>query len=394
MNIFTKTLLSILPLVILFAFTAMGISYYLSRSALTDLGETWLDTRLSEAMDIVRAQEEAIQEYGLGEVPASIAKAKMDAAAEISGIGVGKKGYIFALDKKGMVVIHPSKYILDTDMSIESWFPELKKGPGRLLLDVGGEESLARFNYFPPWDWYILAVDPMQEVYGVSNRMKPILYTLGISGALMITLALMFLTRRLTRPLDELVQGIEKIGKGNLDTRIPVQSNDEFGRLAEGFNQMTRRLQESLKALKHSEEHFRALIENSNDMIWIVDSQACYTYVSPSTRRILGYSPEELMGRSAFELIHPDDREEVIERFHLRLRGKMGSKPTEQRFRHKDEYWSTIESIAQNLLDHPAIRGVVINSRDITKRKKVEEALKISHRALEKRVEGRDPETD
>ena len=389
MNIFTKTLLTILPLLILFLFTTMGISYYFSRSALTDLGVTWLDTRLSEAMDIVRSQEAAIQEYGLGEIPASIAKAKIDAGVQIANIGVGEKGYIFAVDKKGMVVLHPSKYILDSDMSIEPWFQDLKAGKGRLLLNMGGEESLARFDYFSPWEWYVLAVDPMEEVYGVSNRMKPILYGLGLAEALIITLALMILTRRLTRPLDGLVQGIEKIGRGDLDIRIPVQSKDEFGCLAEGVNQMALRLQESLQALKYSEEHFRALIENATDMIWILDRSGSFAYVSPSTLRILGYAPEELMGTSAFERLHPEDRDEVKERYHLRLQGKIKPGTTEQRFWHKDKYWATLESVTQNFLDHPAIQGVVVNSRDITKRKKIEAALKMSHQELERRVEAR-----
>lgn len=367
-----------MPLMILFLFTTMGISYYFSRSALTDLGEIWLDTRLTEAMDMVSAQEATLREYGLEEIPASIAKAKLDSAAQISGIPVGEKGYIFALDKKGMVVLHPSKYILDADMSIEPWFRHLKEGTGRLLLTMGMEKSLARFDYFPPWEWYILAVDPLEEVYGVSNRLKPILLGLGLVQALVISLVLLILTRRLTRPLGGLMQGIEKIGNGDLHLRIPVHSSDEFGRLAEGVNQMALRLQESLTALTYSEEHFRTLIENTTDVICILDRSARFTYVSPSIQRVLGYTPEELIGRPVFELVHPDDKDKVVERFQLRLQGTPNPEPAEQRILHKDQYWATLESVTQNFLNHPAIRGVVVNSRDVTRRKKIQEALKMT----------------
>ncbi len=389
MKIYTKILLTTLPLVIFFLFTILGTAYYISRTALVDLGETWLDTRLSEAMVIVTSQEQMLNEYGLATIPASITKAKMDAAVEIADIGVGDLGYIFGVDAAGTIVFHPSKYMVNTDVSNDAWFKSLKNNTERLVLDMGQEASLARFTYFSPWEWYILAVDPMQEVYGVASRMRPYLYAMGAFAALVISLALMLLARRLTRPLKDLVQGAEKIGSGELDTRIPLQSNDEFGHLAKEFNQMAFRLKETLTALQYSEEHFRALIENASDLIWIVDEQGNFRYVSPSTKRILGYEPNVLMGTNAFAFLHPEDREAAWKRFQKRIQGTLKDKTTEQRFRHKDNFYCTLESISQNLLEHPAIHGVVINSRDVTQRKMAEQALKRSHQDLEKRVEER-----
>ena len=198
MKIYTKILLTTLPLVIFFLFTIVGAAYYSSRTALVDLGETWLDTRLSEAMVIVNSQEQMLNEYGLATISASITKAKMDAAEEIANIGVGDLGYIFGVDAAGTIVFHPSKYMVNTDVSSDAWFKALKNASERLVMDMGNETSLARFAYFPPWDWYILAVDPMEEVYGVASRMRPYLYAMGAFAALVISLALMLLTRRLT----------------------------------------------------------------------------------------------------------------------------------------------------------------------------------------------------
>ncbi len=392
MNTYTKILLTTLPLVIFFIFATAGTTYHFSRKALIDLGETWLDTRLSEAMDIARTQEKMLHEYGLEKIAASIAKAKLDAATEIAVIGVGKQGYIFAVDTTGVIIFHPNKYLIDTDVSSEKWFTQMGSDSGRLVLDMDGKKSLARFESFKEWEWFILAVDPMEEVYGIANRMKPYLFSLVIFAAIVISLALMLLTRRLTRPLEGLVQGAEKIGKGNLDTRIPIHTRDEFGHLAKGFNQMAFRLQETLTAMKYSEEHFRSLIENSSDLIWILDAQGNFIFISPSIRRILGYSPEELMGVNAFDLIHPEDKTLLLQRFKLRIKGIVQAQPTEHRFRHKDDYWCTLESVSKNLLEHPAIKGVVINARNITKRKLAEKALKQSHLELEKRVEERTSE--
>jgi PAS domain S-box-containing protein len=391
MNTYTKILLTTLPMVIFSLFAIVGTAYYFTRTALVDLGETWLDTRLSEAMVIVTSQEEMLHEYKLATIPASIAKAKMDAAAEIANIGVGKLGYIFGVDKNGVIVFHPDQYMGGTDVSGAIWFTSLRDGTERLVMDMGQEPSLARFAFFQPWEWYVLAVDPMQEIYGVANRMRPYLYTMGAIAAFMISLALMLLTRRLTRPLQNLVRGTEEIGRGNLDTRIPVRSDDEFGHLAAEFNQMAFRLKETLTALQYSEEHFRALIENAGDLIWILDTRGHFRYVSPSTRRILGYEPESLLETDSFDFIHPDDQSGVKTRFQKRIQGTLPlpEKPVEQRFRHKDNHYCTLESVSNNLLNHPAIQGIVINARNITQRKKAEQALQRSHRDLETRVKER-----
>lgn len=116
------------------------------------------------------------------------------------------------------------------------------------------------------WDWYVLAVDPMDEVCGAINRMQPYLYGLFISAAIIISLVLMGLTAHLTRPFKEIVLCTQAFGKGDLDTRINIQSDDEFGLLAKEFNQMAFRLQNSLAALKQNEEHFRALKERTRDL--------------------------------------------------------------------------------------------------------------------------------
>lgn len=392
MNTYAKILATTLPLVIFFLFTIVGTVYYFSRTALIDLGETWLDTRLSEALDILETQERVLHEYGLEEIAASIAKAKMDAAAEIASIGVGEQGYIFGVDNAGIIVFHPNKYLENTDISSEAWFRTLTSGTGRLLLNMGQEHVLGRTRYFEPWEWYILAVDPMKEVYGVSNRMKPYLYAMGISAGVIISLALMVLTRRLTRPLRELVRGADKIGEGDLNTRIPTHTNDEFGHLAREFNRMAMRLNETLTALQYSEEHFRALIENASDMVWILDDEGNFRYVSPSTRRVTGHTTDTLLGKSGFRFIHPDDRPRLIQRFKMRIQETVAAQPTEYRFRHRDGHYCTLESISKNLLDHPAVSGMVVNSRNITKRKVAEQALKRSHQELEERVAQRTSE--
>jgi PAS domain S-box-containing protein len=388
MKTYGKILLTTLPLVIVSLWVIVETTYFFSRTALVDLGETWLDTRLSEAMVIVSSQEQMLRDYGLADIPASITKAQMDAVTSIADIGVGKLGYMIVVTRQGRMVSHPDPAMVHTRVHDAGWFENLSNGVPRLKMTLTGEPVLARAAYFEPWEWYVLAVDPMQEIYGVADRMRPVLYAMGVFVALIISLALMLLTRRLTRPLKELVQGADRIGKGDLDTRIPVHSRDEFGHLAREFNQMAGRLQETLTALKHSEQHFRALIENASDMIWVLDGHGYFKYVSPSTRRILGYDPESLMGTDSFEKHHPEDRQAARNRFKRRVQDTLPQPdPTaEQRYRHRDGTYLVLESITQSMVNHPAVRGVIVNARDITERKKAEQALKRSHQELENRV--------
>jgi nitrogen fixation negative regulator NifL len=127
-----------------------------------------------------------------------------------------------------------------------------------------------------------------------------------------------------------------------------------------------------------NEAYFRSLIENASDIITILEPNGIIRYESPSIERVLGYKPEELVGCNAFEFIHPDDVGLIQEIFTEELSQDGRTTSCEFRFRHKDGSWRVFEGTGKNLLDDPAVRGVIVNSRDITGRKRMEEALRVS----------------
>lgn len=386
MKIYSKILATTLPVVLCFFFAAVGITTFYSYQALSGLAERWLATRMSEAMRAASEQEEILHTYGLEEIPASIAKAKLDAGLRMTEIQVGREGYIFAVDKRGLVVVHPNPAAIGQNVSGQGWFKGLTPGRGRLTFLAGDVPNLAIYDYFAPWEWFVLAVDPEYEVYGALDRLRPTILTLGMAGAGILALALMVLTRRLTRPLRALTDGAQRIGEGALATRIAIRSKDEFGQLATVFNLMAANLQETHTALQHREEHFRALIENASDIVTILDADGLILYHSPSTERLLGYTRESLQGKSVFDFVHPDDCNRLRQRFEKQLRAEASSGFAEIRFRHQDGRWRTLETSGQNLIDHPAVGGIVVNARDITLRKQAEEALREANQKLEQRV--------
>jgi len=127
---------------------------------------------------------------------------------------------------------------------------------------------------------------------------------------------------------------------------------------------------------------FRALVENSSDAIALVDAEGVITFASQSSARVLGYEPDERIGRSAFELLHPDDLADARTLLADCLRRPGAPIQCEYRMRHKDGSWRSIEATAMNRMTEPAVGAVVVNYRDVTERKRAEEALRASQQRL------------
>jgi len=384
MNIYTKFLTSTLALVLFFTLATVATTHYFSRLALTHLADTWLETRLVEAMRLAREQVAVLHNYGLADIPASITKAKLDAGSGMADIEVGRKGYIFAVTAAGKIALHPDPGLIGRDVRSQPWFQELQNGRGRLVYTSAMDSNLAHYDFFRPWEWFIIATAPEKEIYGLADRFRPYVFGLGAVCTLVLAIILMFWTRHLTKPLKTLTDGAERIGKGDLELHIPVSTRDEFGQLAAVFNRMTSQLKESLHTLQRKEQYFRSLIENASDIVAILNPQGNFTYASPSIERILGWDSQNMVGCSVFDLIHPDDRDVIRERFQKRIRNLLPAIPTEFRMQHRDGTWRTLEGISENLLDHPAVGGFVVNARDITERKLVAADLRKNEENLAK----------
>ncbi|MBN2297215.1 MAG: PAS domain S-box protein, partial [Deltaproteobacteria bacterium] len=126
------------------------------------------------------------------------------------------------------------------------------------------------------------------------------------------------------------------------------------------------------EALKKSEDRFRSLIQNSYDMIVILDETGSFIYETPSVQRVLGYESGYLIGKTPLDLIHPDDLEVIVNALDEVYFDTNPGIPTEFRFRKADGTWVYLEAVGKNLLDYPGINGAVITARDITNRKKAE----------------------
>ena len=132
------------------------------------------------------------------------------------------------------------------------------------------------------------------------------------------------------------------------------------------------------EGIKRSEEYFRVVLENAMDIIMIIDPMGVIKYINRAASVLLGRDPEELIGRSGLDLVHPEELAWAAQEIEAAARDSDYSPLQEVRIQHKDGSWRYMEGIGKNFLDHPAVRGIVLSFRDITDRKRAEEELKDS----------------
>ena len=153
---------------------------------------------------------------------------------------------------------------------------------------------------------------------------------------------------------------------------------------------LTRNLEQKVGArtaeLARSEERHRSLVQNSSDVVTIVDENGVIRYESPACANVFGYPPERVIGMHLVDLVHPEDKT-TVDAYLKRFMAREGNAPSvEWRIRHANGEWRHCESIGANLLTDPTVAGFVLNTRDISDRKALE--LQLRHQAFHDQLTG------
>ena len=209
-----------------------------------------------------------------------------------------------------------------------------------------------------------------------------------------LSIKLHFANRSLVTYLASAKEGVEKLNE-ELRTEIAERKKaeeelqkhrDHMGLLVQErtleWERANARLQEEIKAhtvsedlRRQSEVYFRSLIENALDLITVLDGSGKILFESPSIERLLGYRRDELIGAVVFEYLHPDDRSAAQDTFTRLLRAPGTSELIEIRVLHRDGSWRIFESIGKSLIDADQAVRIIVNSRDSTERKMLEEDI-------------------
>ncbi|GAC1528239.1 MAG: PAS domain S-box protein [Sediminibacterium sp.] len=174
--------------------------------------------------------------------------------------------------------------------------------------------------------------------------------------------------------LTDMEIALETMARGAQDYLIKGEFDEKL--LYKSIQYSIERKQAAIKVM-NSEQRFRSLVQNGSDMIKILDAEGNFTFSSPTIEKVLGFTPDDLLGKSVFALIHPDDLPFVREKFKQIQRQSYLEIPY-FRFRNIHREWRWLEAKLTNLLEEPSVNGIVSNSRDVTEKRKVEEAIKMS----------------
>lgn len=132
-----------------------------------------------------------------------------------------------------------------------------------------------------------------------------------------------------------------------------------------GISQNVTGRKQAQEDLQLNEKRFKALVQDGSDMIAILDKEACYKYVSPTSKSVLGIPSEDFIGKNALDFIHPDDQSRIVQVL-SELGHKKRIKVEPYRFRNATGDWRWIETTVTDMQADPAVGGLVANSRDIT----------------------------
>jgi PAS domain S-box-containing protein len=162
---------------------------------------------------------------------------------------------------------------------------------------------------------------PRAQIMAAANAARDASLLAGLVAVLGAIALAVLLARSLTRPLAQITAAVDRFtGSGTI--QVPTDASGEVGVLARSFARMAKEVQRATAALGKETEERRHLFETSLDLILITDGQGNYVQVSPSAAAVLGYKPEEMIGRNAAEFLYPGDLERTRQEMRLARRGR------------------------------------------------------------------------
>ncbi len=211
-----------------------------------------------------------------------------------------------------------------------------------------------------------------------------------------------YLAKPIVRPLRSTVAILKRMVQGEdaLNQRLVVRGKDEVAELASAFNQFMNKLQQLYSSLENeinsrkaaqeeverSQQYYKALIEHAPDVIVVFDDSNHLLFVSPSFERTFGYTTNEALNIDLSQWIHPDDMEAIAKISQEAHENPGAPVRSEYRVKHKDGHWVYVATVGTNHTEDTSIAGVVVNMRDITRRKEADRILREYSATLERDV--------
>lgn len=343
-----------------------------------------LDVQLGKVGDAI---SDTLSRSGVDSIPAQAERLQSELR---TGLEVNS-AYIYILEESGRVIFHPKR---ETGEMID-WnnLPSLfthKQGAVEFTED--GVSLFAVYSRIQANNWLtIIAIDEDEMYAREADYFRTIaLITLGIFilSALIVSLYV----RRFVSRLQVTLDGIKRIEKGDLETTIPIEADDEVGRLQAGVNTMSARIrqrtieqQDAEQAKRDSENRYQQLFDTANEGIWVQDENFRTTMINEHMAQMLGYTAAEIQGRKVTDFMFDEEVSAHAEK--IEERSHNISDVYERRMRHKDgtPVWMLIS--ATPIFEEGRFRGSFAMLSDITDRKTAEQKLAASEHLFRTLVE-------
>jgi len=199
---------------------------------------------------------------------------------------------------------------------------------------------------------------------------------------LVIGFVITYLTvKGITKPLNRLTKGVRTLGMGGTVEELPVETEDEIGKLAKAFNYMTESLGTRERTLRESQQRYRSVFENTGTATMIIEEDMTISMVNTEWEKLSGYSKKEVEGKKKWtEFVYKEDLERM-EEHHRKRREKGAQTLNEYEFRFFDRH-GNVKDILGKTGVIPITKGRVVSWLDITERKQAEAELKRSQEEL------------
>jgi len=344
-----------------------------------------------------------------------VIKAVLNIESVIDIIKKAKKASIYEttelklFDKKGRMIFDTAKELEAFKGTLDKGiFEKITKSSGYLLKagESGeGEELFAyahskRYRDYEPLGWVLAIEYETKEIFASVAELKNIMLIVFLTLTIVAILIGLSVSRTISKPVQKLRNAALGVGKGELDTKIEVESKDEVGELANSFNKMTGHLKETVdnlnreiderrrteKALRESENKYRTLLKNIPQKIFYKDSNSVYVLCNESYAKDLKLKPVQVKGKTDYDF-YPKDLADKYAADDKRIMQADKSEMMEEKYIKKGQEYivQTCKSPVKD--EHGNVIGVFGVFWDITDRKKAEQSLEKLNKDLESTIQ-------
>ena len=285
------------------------------------------------------------------------------------------------IDRRGTVMLRssgPEKWMGQNVSDSSLFASSTGKTTGAVAIrDLDGEAVFSGFVTAGHVPWVVHVSSPQSLAFAKQRADFRRAVLLGSIALLAAVILAWTQATRIIVPIRRVARDAVLLAQGDLSHRShPSASEGELGILSQTLNTMAETLEKREDALRRSEMRFRAIIENVDDIIVIMNPDGTRRYASPAMTRILGYSEEELLAGKAQDVIHPDDWPAVRELISEARRAPGITVTGQARCLHQDGSWRIFAAALTDLGDVPGVEGIVANLRDVTQKVALESELR------------------